>query len=216
MVATAAASGEGRPRQLATDTRFVAGAASVLTGDGAAHPLDPVKIRMQVRRGELVAQLALALEFKTHARGAGVRRYGERLRPAYRSVVMLRRREEGSALYRGVSANLCGSGVAWGVYFYTYDTVKQALMATGLRRASRRRGHRRAAAAARASVLLTNPLWVVKTRMHAARCEPQSATRALGRPDPTWRGMRACAASGPRRSPACSAPGTAPCNSSCV
>lgn len=64
-----------------------------------------------------------------------------------------------SALYRGLSANLVGGATSWGLYFWLYESLKRQsfrgdagnFVAAGLAGAS--------------SMIITNPIWVVKTRM---------------------------------------------------
>ena len=68
------------------------------------------------------------------------------------------------ALYRGLSPNLVGGGVAWGLYFWFYDALKNILAKDTLAGADV--GNFVAAGMAGAgSMVISNPIWVVKTRM---------------------------------------------------
>jgi len=74
-------------------------------------------------------------------------------------------------LYQGIQPAIAGSTLAWGTYFYFYTTSKQILTSLKLEQSSSavRLGfgdHSLAAAmAATGTCLLTNPFWLLKTRM---------------------------------------------------
>jgi len=89
-------------------------------------------------------------------------RYGRGLLPSLRSVF----HQEGiRGLYGGLGPSLLGSGASWGGYFYLYEKIKAwAELRTGSRAGPVT--HFCAAAAAGAGmVAMTNPIWLVKTRM---------------------------------------------------
>lgn len=73
------------------------------------------------------------------------------------------------ALYKGVTANAVGSGLAWGSYFYGYEWIKSQIHAhTGATEPGPLTPGAHVAAAMLAGALTlfaTNPIWVVKTRM---------------------------------------------------
>ncbi|KAL4423143.1 hypothetical protein ABPG77_007796 [Micractinium sp. CCAP 211/92] len=145
----------------------LAGSTAGLATSLALHPLDVIKTRLQVQDG------------------AG-------LLPAYRGTLDALRQivagEGWRALYSGLTPALAGSGIAWGVYFYAYNRAKQRyqrlqqLGSGGSRGSStssragqpqQRLGagmHLLSAAEAGAVVcFLTNPIWVVKTRLQLQR-----------------------------------------------
>jgi len=119
---------------------FTAGIVSTL----AVHPFDVVKTRLQVDQS---------------AQG----RWGDSWR-----IVQGIAKNEGSyrALYRGLMPNMIGNSVSWALYFLWYSNIKDFIVQS--------RGHPALTAsdyflASGASGILTavvtNPIWVVKTRM---------------------------------------------------
>lgn len=69
-------------------------------------------------------------------------------------------------LYQGLSANLAGSTASWGLYFFLYDWTKSFFPVNNTH------GHLSSSnyfiassSAAAVTVLFTNPLWMVKTRL---------------------------------------------------
>jgi len=118
--------------------------AGVLTAI-ALHPLDVLKVRFQVQDG-----LVNRVEFTSLRAG----------------VAGIWRSEGARGFYRGVIPAMWGSGAAWGLYFYFYEACKRrlaesrgggALPATHLAYAAWEGGT--------ITSLLTNPIWLVKTRM---------------------------------------------------
>lgn len=113
--------------------------------------------------------------------------------PLYRGAVDALRsivREEGRrALYAGLTPALVGSGAAWGAYFFSYDRAKKRYTRQQSGRAApgaqaERLGpamHLAAAAEAGAVVcLLTNPIWVAKTRLQLQRAAVGPAGAVVG------------------------------------
>ena len=143
---------------------LVAGAASTL----AFQPLDVIKTRLQVQ-DEL---------------DATKRRYAGLARGVRRIVV-----DEGvRGLYAGTTPAVIGSAVSWGAYFTCYNAAR--------RRYAERAGGERATttttttakenfyAATEAGVVttvLTNPIWVIKTRMQLQRAGVGDAAGASAR-----------------------------------
>ena len=97
-------------------------------------------------------------------------------------------------LYAGLSANLVGSGMAWGLYFYGYTTLKDAMRTAGIGDSSWT--HFLAANLTGASVaVVTNPIWVVKTRMQLQGRSAGAGPRYAS----VWDGLRSLARDeGPR------------------
>jgi len=71
-----------------------------------------------------------------------------------------------SGFYQGVSPNLVGATASWGLYFFFYNTIKtSALSAQEGTPLSLTQNLSFAALSGVATLTLTNPIWVVKTRM---------------------------------------------------
>ncbi len=82
---------------------------------------------------------------------------------AFRSIWRL---EGARGLYAGLQANLSGSVLAWGSYFYLYELFKgRALRLSDTGRLESQHHLLCAWQAGFVTATLTNPLWVVKTRM---------------------------------------------------
>lgn len=83
--------------------------------------------------------------------------------------------QEGGVLgfARGLAPNLVGSGAAWGVYFWTYNSAKAHIRKVkGVEDPRAELGAAynfgSAALAGTLTVLVTNPIWMVKTRLQIA------------------------------------------------
>ena len=116
-------------------------------------PLDVIKVRLQVS------------EEQQRKDGSSGKRLGA-VR-AFRSII----RHEGIAgVYQGLTPAVIGSAVSWGGYFYLYEGFKKQLQAS-----KRTRGKPEelnpmdnfgmAVLSGAIMVLLTNPIWLMKTRM---------------------------------------------------
>jgi len=131
-----------------------AGLASVLI----LHPLDVIKTRLQVQDGV------------------------QGILPAYRGTVHALKSilaDEGwRSLYNGLTPALIGAGVSWGLYFAAYNQAKVRWQRVGGHGQLSPVQHLLAAAEGGAVVcLITNPIWVVKTRLQLQR---GSALKAAG------------------------------------
>ncbi|OJD11596.1 hypothetical protein AJ78_07667 [Emergomyces pasteurianus Ep9510] len=131
------------PSVVETLAGFTAGISSTL----AVHPLDVIKTRLQVDRFSSA-------------------RIGSSLRIA-RGIA----RNEGGIIagfYRGLTPNLVGNSVSWGLYFLWYGNIKNTLHAFHGSKQERLGSLDYFVASGVAGVLtafLTNPIWVIKTRM---------------------------------------------------
>lgn len=129
----------------------IGGAASTIS----LYPLDLIKVRMQVNEASNPE--------------SSKRRAGLNFVRVFRAVV----RQEGvSGLYQGLTPGLIGSAVSWGGYFFVYEGMKQRYGTYKEPSNNSGRFHFNAAetfvlACASGSVLvaLTNPVWLIKTRM---------------------------------------------------
>lgn len=125
---------------------LVAGVSGGVISTLVLHPLDVIKIRFAVNDGRLQAT------------------------PRYSSIanafVTILRQEGPRGLYRGVVPNVVGAGSSWGLYFLFYNAIKTWIQNGNTSAPLGPTNHLLAASEAGALTLaITNPLWVVKTRL---------------------------------------------------
>lgn len=125
---------------------LLAGVSGGVVSTIVLHPLDLIKIRFAVNDGKVNSR----------------RPTYSGLRHAFTSILG----QEGvKGFYKGVTPNLVGAGSAWGLYFLIYNTMKTAL-ASGEQRQLSASSHLLAAShAGLVTLAITNPIWVVKTRL---------------------------------------------------
>jgi len=136
------------PRKFLSHLRMehlLAGVSGGVASTLVLHPLDLVKIRFAVNDG-------------LHSRP----KY-DGLQHAFKSIW----RDEGiRGLYRGVTPNVWGAGCAWGLYFLFYNSLKAWLQGGDARKDLGATKHMAIAAEAGVlTLIVTNPIWVVKTRL---------------------------------------------------
>lgn len=125
---------------------LIAGVAGGATSTLGLHPLDVVKIRLQVS--------------ETHS--GKEREVYTNMRDAFKKIW----RAKGiSGFYQGVSPNLVGATASWGLYFFFYNTIKTSALSAQTAPLSLSQNLSFAALSGVATLTLTNPIWVVKTRM---------------------------------------------------
>lgn len=122
-----------------------AGICGGVVSTGLLHPLDLVKIRLQVNDGDAS-------------------------RPTYKGIVdcsrQLYRSSGVRVFYQGVVPNIWGAGLSWGFYFFFYNNIKMYMQDTDSKKSLSAMSHMLAAAESGVLTLaLTNPIWVAKTRM---------------------------------------------------
>lgn len=85
-------------------------------------------------------------------------------------------RQEGLiGLYRGVTPNIWGAGSSWGLYFLFYNSIKSTIQNGNSQKALGAGYHLLAASQAGAlTLMITNPLWVVKTQLCLQYNYPES------------------------------------------
>lgn len=118
-----------------------------------AHPFDLFKLRLQLdtnRTSQWTAFKRIYSNLRLHSNGHCT------------TLVSL--------LYRGIGPNLVGSTAAWGLYFFFYRQYKDLFIhhSATLSHDSHLRSHHYLASAFLAgwsTSVLTNPIWVIKTRM---------------------------------------------------
>ncbi|KAL3144844.1 hypothetical protein ABBQ38_001950 [Trebouxia sp. C0009 RCD-2024] len=128
----------------------IAGCTAGLTSVLALQPLDVVKTRLQVQDG--VPGPLSAYKGTVHA---------------LKSIV----KEEGwHALYSGLAPGLLGAGLSWGIYFSAYNRAKERYQKSSGQTKLAPQLHLLSAAEAGCLVcFVTNPIWVVKTRLQLQR-----------------------------------------------
>ncbi|XP_067010745.2 solute carrier family 25 member 32 [Anabrus simplex] len=125
---------------------LVAGMSGGVASTLILHPLDLIKIRFAVNDG----QSKTTPQYK----GLG------------NAVVTIFQKEGARGLYRGVTPNVWGSGSAWGFYFLFYNTIKTWIQNGNTKKPLGPTLHMIAAAEAGIlTLIMTNPIWVVKTRL---------------------------------------------------
>ncbi|XP_011298109.1 mitochondrial folate transporter/carrier [Fopius arisanus] len=125
---------------------LVAGFSGGVVSTLMLHPLDLIKIRFAVNDGAT----------KSLPQYSG-------LRQAMREIIRL---DGWKGLYRGVTPNVLGSGSSWGCYFFFYNSIKTWIQGGDAKTPLGPYLHMFAAAEAGVlTLIITNPIWVVKTRL---------------------------------------------------
>lgn len=124
---------------------FVAGISGGVVSTLTLHPLDLIKIRLAVNdgRSSIPQYTGIVNAFKQIMKSEGIRGF-----------------------YRGVTPNVLGSGCSWGLYFFFYNNIKTWIQGGNAKKPLGPSMHMLAAAdAGILTLLMTNPIWVVKTRL---------------------------------------------------
>ncbi|RXK36440.1 solute carrier family 25 (mitochondrial folate transporter), member 32 [Tremella mesenterica] len=144
------------------------------------HPLDLVKVRFQLADAPRYAppdpvgtSVGTSSHPMTHKRpGFGRAVYG-----ALAEAVQV---DGWKGLYRGLIPNLVGGAGSWGLYFLFYNMIKKQMQHGDPTYRTTSGQHLLAAAEASAvTAMLTNPIWVVKTRVFATARHDPTAYRGL-------------------------------------
>ena len=134
-----------RPPSLTSVDHLISGLTAGSVSTLLLHPFDLIKTRLQA--SQLVQQPAASTSSLS----------------LLRSIV----RDEGvRALWKGISPNFIGNTVAWGSYFFLYNSAKQHYQQLTQRQQLSAWEYLTCAALSGTCIAaLTNPVWVVKTRM---------------------------------------------------
>jgi solute carrier family 25 folate transporter 32 len=134
--------------------QFLAGLSGGVVSSLILHPFDLVKIRFQVTETKVSIQNT-SLPYRPHYNS---------LFDAFRSIY----REKGliRGLYQGVTPNVLGNGMSWGLYLFFYNTI-DVLNNKEYKRKDLTLKDRiiYSTIAGITTITITNPIWVVKTRM---------------------------------------------------
>lgn len=124
---------------------LVAGIFGGLSSTLLLHPLDLLKIRFAVNDGQ-----------------SKVKKSYKGIPNAFLTIC----REEGfKGLYKGVTPNCIGSGSAWGLYFLFYNSAKNHIHSNNQNGSMVLKNMSAAAFAGILTTTITNPIWVIKTRL---------------------------------------------------
>ncbi|PVV01430.1 hypothetical protein BB560_002114 [Smittium megazygosporum] len=155
----------------------VSGFVAALASTAVLHPLDLIKIRLQVKdkeAGSIVGRSVRAFKDITGASSAEIPATASKFQ---KSIFNLKR------FYVGLSPNIAGNCVSWGLYFGWYNWIKQEISirqgtASGKKYGQNKQGasflsaKQHLFASSMAGVLtqlVANPFWVIKVRM----CQPR-------------------------------------------
>lgn len=140
---------------------MVAGVLGGLTSTLVLHPLDLLKVRFAVADGQ-----------------SSIKKNYKNISNAFSTIV----KEEGiKGLYKGVAPNCLGAGTAWGLYFLFYNSVKKRMAESSSQSHLGPFKHMAAGACAGAlTTAITNPIWVVKTRLCLQYGNVNETTTTLG------------------------------------
>ena len=134
------------------------------------YPLDLIKVRLQVKEeaSGWFSRRHIDLQHQQAAENEALRK---RTRGFIRTMTDVVRHEGFVALYQGLTPGLIASTVAWGGYFFCYEKIKIEI----IERKERKYGRVvkigsfetffASCAASTVMIALTNPLWLIKTRM---------------------------------------------------
>ena len=180
------------PRTTTAVAPLVAGVAGGSVSTALLFPLDLVKIRMQVNEessNRIVLGKNDVAQTHRHRPQKSLRQHGHR-RPTIASSLRNVVKYEGFlGLYQGLSPALVASAISWGGYFFLYEGMKKQVLAVRrkshyaqqqqqssssdasangtnkVERLSATENFTAACLAGAAMVCVTNPIWLIKTRM---------------------------------------------------
>ncbi|XP_030756717.1 mitochondrial folate transporter/carrier-like [Sitophilus oryzae] len=124
---------------------LIAGTTAGVTSTLILHPMDVVKIRFAVNDG-----------IHSTPKYSGI----------WNAFSTIYRMEGFRGLYRGVTPNVWGAGASWGLYFLFYNSIKNFIQGGNVNTPLGPGYHLLAASqSGLVTLFVTNPIWVVKTRL---------------------------------------------------
>ncbi|KAK4055559.1 mitochondrial FAD carrier protein flx1 [Microbotryomycetes sp. JL201] len=138
-----------------------AGIGAGLVSTMCMQPLDLLKVKLQVSTT------------RQHGTGGA---FGL----IWRSLREITKTEGGvKGLYRGVTPNLVGNASSWGLYFLWYTMIKERMGAEDGVKLSAGQHLLASASSGVVTAILTNPLWVIKTRMYTTSRSSENAYKGV-------------------------------------
>jgi len=157
------------------------------------YPLDLIKIRLQVNESKIIHtqntsffSTQFSAEIRTLLRSErdsiAARRLAHPARPRHSIPPFFLKYR---ALYSGLTPSLLGNGLSWGGYFLVYDATKKLLLSPEKENNTSGDFLLASAASGVTMVLMTNPIWLIKTRMQLqVRKQERAAARDAPRGAP--------------------------------
>lgn len=132
-----------------------AGAITTLT----LHPIDNIKTRLQVPDGNMLSMKNLGT-FKT-----------------FKYII---NRDGYKGLYQGLTPNLAGGAISWGIYFWWYSIKKDQLRKKNNgKRLTKTQNLIASSQSGLLAQICTNPIWLIKTRMCIQRPDDPNRYRNI-------------------------------------
>lgn len=133
------------------------------------QPLDLLKVKLQV-----------SSKPPTHPFSPHLRLARSTILSSFKDIIKL---DGPQGLYRGLTTNLVGNAASWGLYFLWYSMIKDRMArdSEGVQNIKLSASQHLLASASSGVItaIITNPLWVVKTRMFTTRSNSQGAYKNL-------------------------------------
>lgn len=159
---------------------FTAGMVSTLV----VHPFDVIKTRLQLRNAARSAPGDTWRVMRQIASEAAVQS------PATSSTSALvagNRRAVLTAFYRGLMPNMIGNSVSWALYFMWYGNIKDLVRTVRIKTQGEEKGRKLGSmdyflASGTSGILtgvVTNPIWVIKTRMLSTSKDHPGAYKSI-------------------------------------
>ena len=148
----------------------VAGLSAGFTTTALLHPLDLIKTRMQVQDSLLSLSKSLS-----NSHSQTITTHHNRYRNTFHAASSIVKENGVKGLYEGVAPNLIGNVTAWGSYFFMYGYLK-TFYSENLNINGTPQHVLSAATAGVVTLSITNPVWVIKTRMCTQSFNPLEKT----------------------------------------